>query len=75
KMVLLIELGFDKNLLTGAGKRPLVSLAIYYGFYDAAKVLIESGADKTICDRNGLSPLDYAKNNNCPEEIIKILEC
>lgn len=62
-------LGKDKEALNKtntAGETPLMQ-AIRYGNNETAKLLLQSGADKTIKNKIGETALDIAKNSANPE--------
>ena len=48
-------------------------MAAYWGSVDAAKLLIEQGADVNITDKNGQTLLDFTKKLNL-SNVITLLE-
>jgi ankyrin repeat protein len=68
----LINKGVDINVkLEINGDTPL-HCAAAFGHYEVVQLLLNSGADKNIKNKFGMTPLTYAKNNN-HTEIINLL--
>ena len=62
---ILIQAGGDVNIQTdGSGFTPLHS-ASNNGHVEVITTLLAAGADKTIKDKSGNTPHDYAKNQDC----------
>lgn len=69
----LLELGGDVNAQDDRGKTALSRIAMGGRGVDMLKWLLAHGADKSIPDENGDTPLDWARENG-HAEIVKLLE-
>ncbi|HEY1052447.1 MAG TPA: ankyrin repeat domain-containing protein [Prosthecobacter sp.] len=69
----LMSLGGDINAQDDRGKTVLSRYAMAGGDIKMIKWLLEHGADKSIPDENGDTPLDWARENG-HAEIVKLLE-
>jgi len=61
-MQLLIDNGIDINQQDKFGDTPL-HRACYYGILPEVELLIKAGADTTLKNKKGLTPLEYAKKS------------
>lgn len=59
------------NLTNKDGKTALI-IAAEYGSSDIVDILVKAGADRTIKSREGKTALDYAKEKNYPEILMKL---
>jgi SMI1/KNR4 family protein SUKH-1/ankyrin repeat protein len=64
----LLKNGANPNLINNYGCSPLHSAA-YFGRDEALKLLLEYGADKSLRDKEGKTPLDHAVENDQPNVI------
>ena len=69
--ILLLDRGANPNQANSLGFTPLHSAA-YFGRLDAARVLIENGADRSVRDGEGRTPLDIA-NEREKQELVQLL--
>lgn len=53
----LVEAGADVNVLTGNDRTPPITQALITGNLDLAKFMLDHGADPTIANADGLTPL------------------
>jgi len=67
-MKYLVEQGLDINGASNGGNTALHAAACM-GFYDAAKLLLEKGADRTLINREGKTAGQSAKNEKIRELI------
>lgn len=69
--ILLSQSGINLNVRSDNGQT-IVSEAVQRGQLSAAKFLIEKGADVTIPDMNGLTPLHYLVKHNKTADAIEV---
>lgn len=59
----LLTLGADVNALDSFYQQTALHVAARYGHYEVAKILLENGADYTIQDGTGKTPLDKSRES------------
>lgn len=69
-----IKRGLDPNAATGNTKNTILHIALYGKNTEAAKLLVEAGADILKGDQNGLSPLSLAAASNNAELVSYFLD-
>jgi len=73
KVVLLLNVGADPNLLTRARKETALHVAVREKKVEIVELLLERGADPNIANQYGKMPLDWAVGRNC-EDIVELLQ-
>jgi len=73
KVVLLLNVGADPNLLTRARKETALHVAVREKKVEIVELLLERGADPNIADKYGETPLDLAIDRNY-QKIVELLQ-
>lgn len=71
-LAVLLEHGANPNETSGG--RPVLSLAVFYGFNNAAEELIAHGADTNLADFTGGTPLEYAVDANNADAVNLLIQ-
>lgn len=69
----LLEAGANVNARGDMDGGPLFN-AVISGNADVIRILLENGADRTMVNNWGITPLQYAQNINAPKKILELLD-
>ena len=68
-----VEVGADVNKKNNVETTPLMEAAIR-GETECTKLLIETGADLSLCDNKSFAALELTKKHGAGKEMMKLLE-
>lgn len=71
----LLQNGADVNRQDSRSGTTPLHLAVYYGLFDAAKILIEGGANPELADHRGRTPLDMMRKRKVDRFLGLVEKC